>query len=147
MVFFFFSAGSVNVRDDCSFSWYWWNWWPSLLKFYFHNTIWRKNDNVYRCTLLCVETYFQITFHRNVHKANITGMVFVCTTVLYKYAEINYVYNLPNNIRVQSKIYKEFYHIVHIVNEESNIRMLNIQSFIYPPNIYHINDFLLCTSP
>jgi hypothetical protein len=92
------------------------------------------------------ETDSQITFYGKVHKANI--IVFVCTTVLYKYVEINYVYNLPDNMRVQSKIYKEFYHdIVHIANEESNIRMLNIQSFVYPPNIYHINDFILCTPP
>ena len=92
------------------------------------------------------ETDSQITFYGNVHKANI--IVFVCTTVLYKYVEINYVYYLPDNMRVQNKIYKEFYHdIVHIANEESNIRMLNIQSFVYPPNIYHINDFILCTPP
>jgi hypothetical protein len=27
----------VQMRGDCSFCWYWWNCWPSLFKFSFHN--------------------------------------------------------------------------------------------------------------
>jgi hypothetical protein len=34
MVFILFSEW--EVRGDCSFHWYWWNCWPSLIKLSFH---------------------------------------------------------------------------------------------------------------
>ena len=30
------SFQNAHVRGDCLFSWYWWNWWPSLYRLYFH---------------------------------------------------------------------------------------------------------------
>jgi hypothetical protein len=32
----------VNMRDDCSFCWYRWNWWPSLFTVSFHNMTFRS---------------------------------------------------------------------------------------------------------
>ena len=32
-VMVFFYVLSFEVRSDCSFHWYWWNWWPSPFKF------------------------------------------------------------------------------------------------------------------
>ena len=31
------SVSTVNMRGYCLFYWYWWNLWPSLLKYSFHN--------------------------------------------------------------------------------------------------------------
>jgi len=34
----------VEIRDDCSFCWCWWNCWPSLFKLSFHKVLlWRQN--------------------------------------------------------------------------------------------------------
>ena len=34
---FLCSVSSVKMRGDCSFCWYWQNWWPSLFNLSFHN--------------------------------------------------------------------------------------------------------------
>jgi len=32
---FLFCVQWVKVRADCTFCWYWWNYWPSLFNFLF----------------------------------------------------------------------------------------------------------------
>jgi hypothetical protein len=39
----------VEVRGDCSFSWYWWNCWSSLLKLSYHNLIRKTKKYQQRC--------------------------------------------------------------------------------------------------
>jgi hypothetical protein len=48
VVVFLCSVTSVKMRGDSSFCWYmyWWNWWPSLFKLYFHNHNHCQLDNI-----------------------------------------------------------------------------------------------------
>jgi len=53
-------------------------------------------------------------------------VIFVCTTVLYKYMKSlrNDIHYLSDNKHVEIKIYPEFYHgIVYIDNDGSHIRI------------------------
>ena len=44
----FYSMSSVKMKGDSTFSWYWWNWWPALLKLSFHNQWKTYSHLVYR---------------------------------------------------------------------------------------------------
>ena len=60
-------------------------------------------------------------------------LMFVCTTVLWKYMKLlrNYVHNLSDNTHVRSKLYRVFYHcIVYIANDRSHVKISNIHGSI-----------------
>ena len=59
-------------------------------------------------------------------KKNSKTLMFVCSTVMYKYMEslINDIHNLPDNMHVQIERYREFYHvIVYKAKEGFHIRI------------------------
>jgi hypothetical protein len=44
VIFLLCSVSSIKMSCDCSFRWYWWNWWPPLFKLSFHNVKFRLSE-------------------------------------------------------------------------------------------------------